>query len=169
MFCPGFFPIRSIESFLESFLDDDALQFLAEWCRVAVIEQILDAKFDRVHAQLTGDDIDLRFHGKCGLRASRGAVLCAGNLVGIGADGFNLNCRDLVVAADSPGYPQRQCCVSFERRVATDAKDGTPMQSTWFAGAIDPSSERDHARVAVRAGGHLFSIVEHQLDRLASS
>ena len=98
IFCFRFLPAGGVERFLEDFFDDDAFQFLTERCRVAIVEQVLHAKFDRVQTQLARDDIDLRFHRKSCLRAAWRARLRARNLVGVDAKGFDLNRRDAVIA-----------------------------------------------------------------------
>src|SRR5262245_36144206 len=75
-------PTGGVERFLEDFFDDDAFQFLAERCWVAIVEEVFHAKFDRVQTQFARDDIDLRFHRKSCLWTAWRACLRARNLVG---------------------------------------------------------------------------------------
>ncbi len=161
----GLFPAGGVECFLEDILDDDAFEFLSERRRFAVVEQILHAEFDRVDAQLAGDNIDVRLDGEGRLGAARRARLRARNLVGIGAQGFDLDRRNAVIARRASWSLYGDLGVGFERGVAAAAEDRTHLHGGELAFTIDAGTQCDHRRVAMRHRGQLFAVFQHHAHR----
>ncbi len=121
-------PSGRVKRFFEGFLDDDALQFLSEGRSFTVVEQVLHSELHRVYAELARDDIDLRFHGECGLRAPRRAGLCARDLIGISAQRFDLNRRNFVVTRHPARSLHGNFRIGFERRIPAAAEHRSRVQ-----------------------------------------
>src|SRR5687767_1275711 len=76
-------PAGSIEGLFQRLLDHDAFEFLPKGRRLAIVNQILYAQCNGVHAQLPRDDVDMRLNGESCLRAAGGPCLCARHLIRI--------------------------------------------------------------------------------------
>ena len=163
----GLFPAGRRNGFLERFVGENVLQLLAERRRVTVVKKILPAKGHRIHAQFPRDDVDLRFHGKNHLRASRRARLRARHLIGVGAQRFNLNRGNPIVACHAPRSLNCHLGIRFQRRIGAAAENHLGLERAKPAVTSDAGAQGDHDKVAIQRGRQVLGIVEHQFDRLA--